>query len=172
MMRTLTTVALLSAFLTGSTNAARINFNRDIRPILADRCFQCHGTTQKNRQAELRLDRPDGEDGALRTHEGSTAIKPGDLKASQLWYRITTDDEDERMPPADSDKRQLSLEEQQLFKQWILEGAEFDNFWSFVPPKRAPRPEVKDEAWRKGMIDSHVMVRLELRGLQPKGEAD
>ncbi|MBP88135.1 MAG: chromosome segregation protein [Planctomycetaceae bacterium] len=163
---------LLSLFLTGSSNADRIDFNRDIRPILADRCFNCHGLAEKNREANLRLDRPDGEDGALRTHEGSTAIKPGDLKASQLWHRITTDDEDERMPPADANKEPLSLDEQQLFKQWILEGAEYEDFWAFVPPQRRPRSEVKNEAWRKGMIDPHVMARLERQGLQPKGEAD
>ena len=165
-------IVLLIVFLNGNSDAARVNFNRDIRPILSDRCFHCHGPTQKNREAHLRLDRADGEEGALRTHEGSTAIKSGDLKASQLWYRITTDDEDERMPPADFDKQPLSIDEQQLFKQWILEGAVYEDFWAFVPPKRIPPPEVKNEAWRKGIIDPYVMARLEMQGLGPKDEAD
>ncbi len=163
---------LLGVILTDNSNADRINFNRDIRPILSDRCFHCHGPAEKNREANLRLDRPDGEDGALRTYDRSTAIKPGDLKVSQLWYRITTDDEDERMPPADAGKKPLSVEEQQLFKQWILQGAEYDEFWAFVAPKRTTPPDVKNGAWRTGMIDPFVMARLESQGLQPKPEAD
>ena len=139
----------------------KVDFNRDIRPILADRCFHCHGPAEKDRQAHLRLDRPDGEEGALRTLAGSTAIKPGDLDSSQLWYRITTDDENERMPPADVHKKPLSVDEQQLFKKWVLQGAEYDEFWAFVPPKRTARPEVKHEAWRNGFIDPYVMARLE-----------
>ncbi|MFP6668938.1 MAG: c-type cytochrome domain-containing protein, partial [Pirellulales bacterium] len=79
---------LLSLLSAGTGSADPVIFNRDIRPILADRCFHCHGPAEKNREAHLRLDRPDGGDGALRTHEGATAIKPGDLKASRLWYRI------------------------------------------------------------------------------------
>ncbi len=156
---------LLSVFLSGNALAARINFNRDIRPILSDRCFHCHGPSEENREADLRLDQPDGEDGL-------TAIEPGDLDASQLWQRITTDDEDERMPPADSNKKALSLEEQQLFKQWILEGAKYDEFWSFVSLEHAAPPEVKNQAWQQGMIDPYVMARLEEQGLQPKREAD
>jgi hypothetical protein len=158
--------------LAGTSQAADIIFNRDIRPILSDRCFHCHGPSQKNREANLRLDQPGGKEGALRTHDGSTAIKPGDLKGSELWNRITSDDEDERMPAADSNKKPLSVEEQQLFKQWILEGAKYDDFWSFVPPTRTPAPKIKNEAWRKGAIDAHVMARLEAKGLQPKQEAD
>ena len=163
---------LLGVILADRSDAAPLNFNRDIRPILSDRCFHCHGRAAKNRQANLRLDRPDGEDGALRTHDGSTAIKPGDLKASQLWYRITTDDEDERMPPADANKKPLSPEERELFKQWILDGAEYDEFWSFVAPKETHPPEVKNEGWRRGLIDPYVMARLEKERLQPKPQAD
>jgi hypothetical protein len=163
---------LLSVFLTGNSLAARINFNRDIRPILSDRCFHCHGPSEENREANLRLDQRDGEEGALRTLDGSSTIEPIDLDASELWHRITTDDEDERMPPAGSNKKALSLEEQQLFQQWILEGAEYDSFWSFVSLKHAPSPHVKNEAWGQGIIDPYVMARLEEQGLQPKREAD
>ncbi len=173
--RTHTTLAasiLVALSVTGEIHADRINFNRDIRPILSDRCFHCHGPAEKEREANLRLDQPDGKEGALRTYEGTTAVKPKDLEASELWRRITTDDEDERMPSADSNKMPLSLKERQLFKQWILEGAEYADFWSFVPLKRTPPPEPKDQAWRKGMIDPYVMVRLEAQSLQPKREAD
>ena len=152
--------------------ASEVDFNRDIRPVLSDRCFHCHGPAEEDRQAHLRLDRPDGEEGALRTFSGSTAIKPGDLESSELWYRITTDDENERMPPADVHKMPLSAHEQQLFKQWILQGAEYDEFWAFVRPKRTALPEVKHEAWRNGRIDPYVMARLEQQGLEPKPEAN
>ncbi len=165
-------VVVLSAFLAGSSKADRVNFNRDIRPILSDRCFHCHGPAEKNREANLRLDRPDGVEGALRTLDGSTAIKPGDLSASQLWFRITTDDADQRMPPAEANKKPLTPAEQELFKQWILQGAEYEKFWSFVPPKRSPPTVVKNEAWRNGIIDPYVMARLEKEGVQPKREAD
>ena len=165
-------LVVLSVCWAGHSNAERVQFNRDIRPILADRCFHCHGPAEKKREAHLRLDRPDGGDGALRTHEGSTAIKPGDLKASELWYRITSKDEDERMPPAEANKKSLSDDELLLLKQWILEGAEYEDFWSFVPPQRAPPPEVKDAGWREGPIDPYVMARLDQLGLQPKPEAD
>ncbi len=165
-------LVLLFVFLSGSSDAADISFNRDIRPILADRCFNCHGRDEEKREANLRLDQPDGKEGALRTLDDTTAIKPGNLKASTLWHHITTDDEDERMPPADSGKKPLSAEEQQLFKQWIVQGAKYERFWSFVPPKRAPAPKVNHEAWRDGTVDPYVMARLEAAGLQPKREAD
>ena len=164
--------ALAGVCCTGISRADRVNFNRDILPILSDRCFHCHGPADKNREAHLRLDRPDGDDGALRTHDGSTAIAPGDLEASQLWHRITTDDEDERMPPADAKKKTLSAAEQKLFKEWILQGAEYDEFWAFVPPKRKRPSELKAAGWRDGMIDPYVMARLEQLGRQPKSEAD
>ena len=165
-------LVLLFVLLNGSSDAADISFNRDIRPILADRCFNCHGRDEEKREANLRLDQPDGKEGALRTLDDTTAIKPGNLEASTLWHHITTDDEDERMPPADSGKKPLSAEEQQLFKQWIVQGAKYERFWSFVPPKRAPAPKVKNEAWRGGTVDPYVMARLEAAGLQPKREAD
>jgi len=116
--------------LAGNSDAAPISFNRDIRPILSDRCFHCHGPDKKKREGDLRLDQPDGKEGALQARDGRTPIKPGDLKASTLWHHITTDDEDERMPPADSGKKPLSAEEQQRFKDWILQGAKYEQFWS------------------------------------------
>jgi hypothetical protein len=158
--------------LAGNSNAAPVSFNRDIRPILSDRCFHCHGPDKKKREGDLRLDQPDGKEGALQARDGRTPIKPGDLKASTLWHHITTDDEDERMPPDDSGKKPLSAEEQQRFKDWILQGAKYEQFWSFVPPTRDPSPQVKNQAWRQGVIDPFVMARLEKQGLQPKKEAD
>lgn len=165
-------VALLSLGLCGSALAADVNFNRDIRPLLSDRCFHCHGPSEENREASLRLDQPDGEEGALRTIDGLSSIKPGDLDASQLWHRITSDDEDEVMPPTDSNKKPFNAQELQLFEKWILEGAKFDDFWSFVPPKRTPPPKLRNADWAQGTVDPHVMTRIEELGLHPKAEAD
>jgi len=163
---------LLSGFAAGEARGEAVDFNRDILPILSDRCFHCHGPDDKDREAELRLDKAGGDDGAFRTLDGITAIKPGDLKASEVWRRIATDDEDMRMPPADSNKKPLSAKEQELVKRWILEGAKYEEHWAFVPPQRKPPANVKDATWRKGIIDPYVMARLEKEGLQPKPEAD
>jgi len=165
-------LALLAMLFTSAAHAEEINFNRDIRPILSDRCFHCHGPAPKHREADLRLDRPDGDQGSLQDRGDAAAIVPGDLEASSLWHRIITDDEDERMPPAESHKAPLSAEEQDLFKRWILEGAKYDEFWSFIPPTRVPRPEVSDPNWQQGMIDPYVMARLEEVGREPKPGAD
>ena len=164
---------VVSGSMSSSTAAERrIDFNRDIRPILSDRCFHCHGPAEKHREADLRLDQPGGKEGALRTHEGVTAIAPKDLAASEVWTRITAEDPDERMPPGDSHKKPLSEKEQQLFKQWILEGAEYEDFWAFVPLKHTPAPKTKDAAWNTGIVDPYVMTRLEREGRKPQPEAD
>ena len=100
-----------------ATAAERAQFNRDIRPILSDRCFHCHGPDEQERKADLRLDQAGGEQGAFRTHKDVTAIAPGSLENSELWHRITSDDEDEAMPPPDSHKKALTDREKELFKQ-------------------------------------------------------
>ncbi len=146
-------------------SAEPVNFNRDIRPVLSNRCFHCHGPAEKHREAGLRLDVAEGEGGAY------SVIEPGDLDSSELWARITSDDPDERMPPGDSHKKPLTEDEQQLFKQWILQGARYDKFWAFTTPARQRPTQVKDPAWRDGPIDPYVMARLEKEGIKPKAEA-
>ena len=94
--------------------AQEISFNRDVRPILAERCFSCHGQDTRNRKAKLRLDQAGGEEGAYRTRDGATAIKPGSLTQSELWYRINTNDSDEIMPPPKAHKRSLSAKEKEI----------------------------------------------------------
>ena len=84
-----------------------MEFQRDIRPLLSDRCFACHGPDVGERKAKLRLDQSDGPEGAYRTHDGITSIKPGSLEDSELWYRITTTDQDDRMPPEKAHKKLL-----------------------------------------------------------------
>jgi len=152
--------------------ARKVSFNRDVFPILSDRCFTCHGPDAKVRKATLRLDRADGEDGAYRTHEGSTAIKPGSLKESQLWYRITTDDVDDVMPPPNARKKPLSKKEQAIIKSWIEAGAPYERFWAFVPVRKPDTPRVKNRKWSRQPIDRHVLAKLESLGLRPSREAD
>ncbi|GIS59615.1 MAG: hypothetical protein CM1200mP2_18400 [Planctomycetaceae bacterium] len=145
----------------------KVSFNREVFPILADRCFTCHGPDAKARKANLRLDRADGEDGAYRTHDGSTAVKPGSLEESQLWHRITTDDADEMMPPPGARKKPLSKAERDIIKRWITGGAAYERFWTFVPARKPGAPTVKNRKWSQQPIDLHVLAKLESLGLEP-----
>lgn len=147
-----------------------IRFGRDVRPILSDRCFVCHGPDEGTRKADLRLDLFTG---ATRERpEGPPAIVPGDADASELWRRITSDDPDVRMPPPDSNKRPLSDDEREAIRLWIEAGAEYEPHWAFEQPRRAPAPAVSGEDWCRGEIDRFVLARLESEGLSPSPEAD
>ncbi|MCU0879418.1 MAG: PSD1 and planctomycete cytochrome C domain-containing protein [Pirellulaceae bacterium] len=142
----------------------RLQFNRDIRPILSDKCFYCHGQDANQRKADLRLD-----DRAAAIEAG--AIVPRDTAASGLVERIHSDDADLVMPPPASN-RQLSAEQKKLLERWIAEGAEYETHWAFVPPTRPPLPDVKDAAWVRNPIDRFVLAKLEAAGLAPSPEAD
>ena len=144
-----------------------VQFNRDIRPILADKCFHCHGPDAAQRQTELRLDL---ETGAFGTRDGRHAIVPGNPDASELIQRITTADSAERMPPVDSG-RSLSAGEQDLLKQWILQGGKYERHWSFVAPESQTIPTVRQVDWPRNEIDHFVLDRLESDGLGPSPEA-
>ena len=168
----LTILGTATTFLAGGALGEEVSFNLDVRPILSDRCFACHGPDAHERKGHLRLDQPDGEDGAYRTRKGFTAISPGSLKKSELWYRITTTDEEDVMPPPKAHKKLLSKDEQELFKSWILAGAPYDDFWAFVPPSEPQLPVVKDLGWSDQPIDRFVLKRLEQKGLTPASEAD
>ena len=164
--------AVLMVSASTSSPAREVSFNRDIRPILSDRCFSCHGPDTENRKAKLRLDLATGKEGAYRTRGGSAALKPGDLDKSELWRRITTADEDDVMPPPKAKKKPLSKEEKQLIKSWIEAGAPYEDFWAFIPASLPKAPTVKNSAWSKQRIDLHVLQRLEPAGLKPSAEAD
>lgn len=159
-------------FLMSSILAEGIDFNQQIRPILSDRCFHCHGPDEHDRKGKLRLDIADGPDGAYRERKGSFAIKPGDLENSEVWYRIITDDEDDIMPPPDSHKKSLTQPEKDLVKQWILEGAKYQQFWAFVPPKKEALPQTKDKTWSKQSIDRFILAQMEQKNLSPSPKAD
>ncbi|MDA8976052.1 DUF1553 domain-containing protein [bacterium] len=144
---------------------AKMEFNRDIRPILSDKCFACHGFDAKTREAGLRLDT---EEGAYSLKDGVQAIKPGDLQGSEVWHRITHDDEDELMPPPESNKG-LTEGEKEVLKRWIEEGAKYQPHWAFVPPKKRAPPVVSGA---RNPIDQFIGARLEEEELSFSPEAD
>ena len=148
--------------------AANVEFNHDIRPILSNNCFMCHGPDSHQRKASLRFDSPDN---AYAEHKTGTPIVPGDLIKSQLVKRITSTDPDEQMPPAKSGKK-LNAKQIDLLKKWIASGAKYEKHWAFIPPKRSALPAVKDTKWSRNPIDRFVLARLEEEGLTPSPEAD
>lgn len=164
------TIAVLSLPFAEAEDA--IDFNAQIRPILSNTCVQCHGPDENKRKAKLRLDQPEGVDGAYRVNKGSAAISPGSLEKSELWQRITSTDPDEVMPPSDSHVDALEPGEKALIKRWILEGAAYADFWAFVPPREHAVPTPMNAGWSDQVIDRFVMERIEKAGLQPKARAD
>ncbi len=148
-----------------------IRFNRDVRPILSDRCFPCHGPNENDRQADLRLDRAEGPDGAYRMLDGSQAIKPGSLADSAVWYRLSTEDDDV-MPPPDSSEKPLTADEKRIIQRWIEKGAGYADFWAFVPPRTPDMPDVENQRWSQQPIDRLLLHRLKAEGLAPNPVAD
>lgn len=146
---------------TTAAEPVRVNFSRDILPILSDNCFACHGPDQNQRKADLRLDT---RDGALRTK--SPIIVPGKSGESDLYLRVTSDDKEEVMPPPKSN-RKLTPRQIELLKLWIDDGAVWGKHWAYEAPQRPQPPEVKNPAWQKNPIDRFVLARLEQEGLQP-----
>ena len=157
-------VAACSTALASDPAARPLDFNRDIRPILAENCFYCHGQDGSKREAGLRLD-----DRAAAIEAG--AVVPGDSGASVLLERIHSTDADVLMPPPTSNRR-LSDDQKQLLDRWIKEGAEYTPHWAFVSPVRPPSPEVKQAEWVRNEIDRFVLEKLEQVGLAPSREAD
>lgn len=152
---------------TAAAAAAPVEFNRDIRPILSDKCFFCHGPDQTNRKSKARFDT---EAGAKQDLGGRFAVVPGDPARSTLYQRITTANKGLRMPPVHTG-RTLTEEEVGLLKRWIEEGAPWQKHWSFIPPRRDELPKVKRTEWLRNPIDHFVLARLEKEGLQPAPEA-
>lgn len=147
----------------------QIDFNRDIKPILSDKCFACHGPDAAAKKIKLRLD---SEASALADlGKGRRAIAPGKPEQSELVRRITAADEFERMPPATSGHK-LSPREIELLTEWIRQGARWQQHWAFIAPVRPALPKVKNTAWPKNAIDYFVLAKLEAAGLTPSPEAD
>jgi Protein of unknown function (DUF1549)/Planctomycete cytochrome C len=153
---------------TGAEPGKKVDFNFQIRPILSDKCFNCHGPDARQRKAGLRLDTKDGALGANKS--GGRAVVPGHLDDSDLIARITAADESERMPPR-SLGRSLSKEEIRLLEQWIEQGADWKPHWSFLPPEVPPIPAVKNSSWPSNPVDSFILARLDAERLTPAPEA-
>ena len=153
----------LLGLLAGVADGKQVSFNRDIRPILADNCFACHGPDAKKREASLRLDTFDGATADLGGH---AAVVPGDPEASELLTRVTAHDLDEVMPPPETKKGKLAPDQVETLRHWIAAGAPYEKHWAFVPvSKRDPPPS--DGRWAKGEIDRFIEARLRREGLSP-----
>ena len=161
-------LAIALAFRVGAQNG-KIEFNRDIRPILSDNCYACHGPDSGKRKAGLRFDLKDGAVAKLKS--GNVAIVPGHPEQSALVERITTSDLDDRMPPLKTDKK-LTAEQIALLTRWIKDGAAWQPHWSFIKPERPALPTVKNSRWVRNPIDSFILARLDKEGLRPSPEAD
>lgn len=159
-----------------------ISYNRDIRPLLSDRCFACHGPDEGKREGSLRLDLSDDPLGPFRSGEASNsaegakgnfqAIKPGQPDQSELWKRITTDDPSIQMPPPESGKKALTREQRDLFRKWIEQGAKYEKFWSFDPLRPQSLPTVENQHLALNRIDQFVLASLKKQGLDPHPSAD
>jgi len=147
----------------------RVDYTRDVRPILATNCFHCHGQDPSHREADLRLDLFESPDDEINGAEA--VIVPGDLDGSEFVNRIITDDADVRMPPADSGKV-LKPAEIETLRRWVEQGAEYQKHWAFTAPQRPAIPQVNDAAWVCNPIDAFVLARLEAEGLKPSPPAD
>ena len=152
-----------------SQAAGKIDFDREIKPILSENCYACHGPDEAKRKAGLRLDTK--SEAFKQLKRGHFAIVPGDLKQRTIVERITTADEDDHMPPAKTGKK-LTSAQIELIKRWVEQGAQWKEHWAFVPPVRPAIPQVKATKWCRNEIDRFILARLEAEGLRPSVEAD
>jgi hypothetical protein len=151
------------------TIPSRVDFNRDIRSILSDHCYACHGPDEKARKAGLRFDLK--ESAFQPAKSGAVAVVPRDLSKSEIIRRVTTHDEDEQMPPPKKNTKPLSPKQIDLLKQWVSEGADWQQHWAYIKPLRPEPPEVKNKKWPRHDLDRFVLSRLEKEGLEPSTEA-
>lgn len=157
-------VLIFAPALNAAAGEGKVEFNRDIRPILSDKCFKCHGPDEKNRKAKLRLD-----DRRVALQKG--AIVPGKPAESELVRRIFTSDPDDLMPPPKSLKT-LTAAQKETLKNWIAQGAEYALHWAYIAPRRPNVPTIKNTGWARNAIDAFILQPLEARGIQPSAEAD
>lgn len=152
----------------GAQVARQIDFQREVRPILSDKCFSCHGPDSKAKGIKLRLDTEDSARADL--GRGRFAVVPGDPSRSELAKRISHSDPSMRMPPVDSGKT-LTAGEIQTLTEWIRQGAKWQSHWAFIKPSRPALPEVRNNTWGRNEIDRFILARLEAEGLSPSAEA-
>lgn len=149
---------------TAEPSDVAVDFQRDVRPILAEACYACHGFDAEARKGSLRLDTAEGIQTA--GDSGQPAIVPGDASASPLVARITSQDAADKMPPPDSGKK-LKPEQIETLKRWIAAGAKFSKHWSLIPPVKAPRPQVTQSDWPATDFDAFILARLQRESLHP-----
>ncbi|MEQ1860296.1 MAG: PSD1 and planctomycete cytochrome C domain-containing protein [Chthoniobacteraceae bacterium] len=154
---------LAAAAVAHSATPERVDFRRDIRPVLSSKCFSCHGPDEKHRKAKLRLD--------VEAAAKKEVIVPGKPEESEVFLLISSKDEDEKMPPHDSGKS-LTADEIELIRRWIAQGADYAEHWSFVAPVRAEPPKVQRGEWVRNAIDAFVLARLDREKLAPSPEAE
>src|SRR5688572_17003558 len=164
----MTPIARLAVLLPLLAPAQTIEFNRDVRPILSDKCFLCHGADAKAKNVPLRLDQEAAAKADL--GNGRRAIVPGDPANSAMIQRTTAEKAGLRMPPVHTGLK-LADNEIAILRTWIAEGAKWEKHWSFLPPKRYPLPTVRDPKWPRNAIDRFLLARLEREGLAPSPEA-
>lgn len=159
-------IALFVISIASAVSAAdsTVEYNRDVRPILVQSCFACHGPDSASRQADLRLDLRDAAVDA-------GALVPGQPDDSELIRRVFATDADEVMPPPDH-QHQLTAEQKALLQRWVAAGAEYQTHWSYIAPQRSTLPAVNRAAWVRNPIDAFVLAQLEQHGLEPAPEAD
>ncbi len=148
---------------------APVDFIRDVRPILATHCFQCHGPDAASRKANLRLDVADGL--KRKTNSGRLVVVPGKPQESELFVRITSKQPDYRMPPP-SAEQQLTEQDIEVLRRWIEQGAPWQEHWAYQTPVKPTVPQVGDRSWCRNPIDRFILARLEREGLSPSPEAD
>jgi hypothetical protein len=147
----------------------KVSFDREVRPILSDNCFACHGRDEAKRAAGLRLDERDGALAELES--GVRAIVPGQPDESELIERITSEDGSLRMPPRKTGKA-LTPAQMDVLRRWVAQGAEYSRHWAFTTPERPEVPEVRASTWPRNEVDHFILARLEAEGLGPAPEAD
>lgn len=163
-------MSMLIAAAVSPAFAEEVDFNRDVRPILSDKCFRCHGPDDSSREADLRLDE---REGAVADLGGYAVVVPGNPDASEMILRMTADDEDLVMPPPDM-KKPLTADEIEILRSWIEQGAPYAGHWAFEAPQRPALPELSEhgQTWVRNPIDYFVFARMERAGLSPSPIAD
>ncbi|HEY4155542.1 MAG TPA: PSD1 and planctomycete cytochrome C domain-containing protein [Puia sp.] len=148
-----------------------ISYNFQVRPILSDKCYACHGPDANKRKAGLRLDLPGEAFKALKDNPDAHALVPGDPFHSELYLRVSSKDSSEMMPPPSSNLS-LTPEEIAILKKWISQGAKYQKHWAFTPPKQSALPKIEDKSWVRNEIDYFIQDKLAQKGLKPNPEAD
>jgi mono/diheme cytochrome c family protein len=144
----------------------QVSYLREVRPILAQHCFQCHGPDEAARKAKLRLDL---KDHAFAGRHGGKVIAPGKPDGSLVWERVAAKDDDTRMPPPGTEP--LTAAQKATLKTWIEQGAKWEDHWAFVPPVKPAGPTVSDRKWARDPLDAFVLARLDKEGMRPESEA-